>query len=374
MTELSADFAPDWVSPPGESILDMAEERGWTQAELARRLGYTDKHTSQLINGKVSLSLDAAQRLERVVGGTVEFWLAREANYQNHKARIDAAEKHASWIPWLDELPVKELMDAGAISKQRLVPKNKTSIVKEILRFFSVASPTQWREYYGGMEVAFRRSQAEQSDVGAIAAWLRLGEQKVEQLYVPKYNKARFEKALKEIRTLTCERAEVFAPQIRSMLAEAGVKFVLVPAIPKARVSGVARWLSPTQPLIQLSLYGKTNDKFWFTFFHEAAHILLHAADAEAKKSVFLDEPNAAHTNDPQEHEANQWAGNWLIPEQYSDRLAELKSKASIQAFAEEIGVHPGIVVGRLQHDGFIHYSTMNYLKQKLDFVRGQLV
>ena len=98
---------------------------------------------------------------------------------------------------------------------------------------------------------------------------------------------------------------------------------------------------------------------------------LLHAADAEAKKSVFLDDPNAAHTDDPQEHEANQWAGNWLIPEQYSDRLAELKSKASIQAFAEEIGVHPGIVVGRLQHDGFIHYSAMNYLKQKLDFVRG---
>lgn len=371
MTELSADFAPDWVSPPGESILDMAEERGWTQAELAQRLGYTEKHTSQLINGKVPLSLDAAQRLERVVGGTVEFWLTREANYQNHKARIDAAEKHASWIPWLDELPVKELMDAGAISKQRLVPKNKTSIVKEILRFFSVASPTQWRAHYGGMEVAFRRSQAEQSDVGAIAAWLRLGEQQAEQLNVPKYNKARFEKTLKEIRTLTREPAEVFAPQIRSMLAEAGVKFVLVPAIPKARVSGVARWLSPTQPLIQLSLYGKTNDKFWFTFFHEAAHILLHAADAEAKKSVFLDDPNAAHTDDPQEHEANQWAGNWLIPEQYSDRLVELKSKASIQAFAEEIGVHPGIVVGRLQHDGFIHYSAMNYLKQKLDFVRG---
>jgi len=371
MTELTADFAPDWVSPPGETILDMAEERGWAQTELAQRLGFTEKHTSQLINGKVPLSLDAAQRLERVVGGTVEFWLTREANYQNHKARIDAAEKHASWIPWLDELPVKELMNAGAISKQRLVVKNKVSIVKACLRFFSVASPVQWRAYYGGMEVAFRRSQAEQSDVGAIAAWLRLGEQQAEQLYVPKYNKARFEKALKEMRTLTREPAEVFEPQIRSMLAEAGVKFVLVPAIPKSRVSGVARWLSPTQPLIQLSLYGKSNDKFWFTFFHEAAHILLHSANAEAKKSVFLDDPNATPTDDPQEQEANQWAGNWLIPEQYNERLAELKSKVDIQEFAKKIGIHPGIVVGRLQHDRFIHYSTMNYLKQKIDFVGG---
>ena len=83
--------APDWVSPPGESILDIAEERGWTQAELAKRLGYTEKHVSQLINGKASLSVDAALRLERVVGGTVDFWLAREANYQNRKAKLEAA-------------------------------------------------------------------------------------------------------------------------------------------------------------------------------------------------------------------------------------------------------------------------------------------
>lgn len=369
MTELSAEFAPNWVSPPGETILDMAEERSWTQAELAQRLGFTEKHISQLINGKVPLSLEAAQRLERVVGGTVEFWLAREANYQNHKARLDAAEKHASWVSWLDEIPVKELMGAGAISKQRLVAKNKPSIVEALLRFFSVASPSQWRAHYAGMEVAFRRSQAEQADVGAIAAWLRLGEQQAEQTSLPKYNKARFQKALDSIRQLTCEPPEIFEPQLRQLLEEAGVKFVLVPAIPRARVSGVARWLSPTQPLIQLSLYGKSNDKFWFTFFHEAAHILLHSTNAEAKKSIFLDDPNATHTDDTQEHEANQWAGDWLIPEQFSNRLAELKSKVSILAFAEEVGIHPGIIVGRLQHDNYIHYSSMNYLKQKIEFV-----
>lgn len=91
MTGLTDDFAPSWVSPPGETILDMAEERGWAQTKLAQRLGFTEKHTNQLINGKVPLSLDTAQRLERVVGGTVEFWLTREANYQHHKVRLDAA-------------------------------------------------------------------------------------------------------------------------------------------------------------------------------------------------------------------------------------------------------------------------------------------
>lgn len=369
MTELSAAFAPDWVSPPGESILDIAEERGWTQIELAQRLGYSEKHVSQLINGKVPVTVDAALRLERVLGGTMDFWLKREANYQRHKARLEAAERHATWVPWLDKLPLKELMDFDAITKQRVVAGNKPRLVEECLRFFGVASPDDWHTHYGTMQVAFRRSRAEQSDVGAISAWLRLGEQKAEKMEGPKYDKARFEKALNTIRGLTSEAPETFEPQMRKLLHEAGVLLVLVPAIPRAHVSGVARWLRPTRPLIQLSLYGKTNDKFWFTFFHEAAHILLHANNMEEKKSIFLDDPNGvAHSGDHHEQEANNWAGNHLIPPQHIPLLSGLRTKAAVAEFARQIGVHPGIVVGRLQHDALIELSWMNDLKQKLCF------
>ena len=368
MTDLSAPFAPDWVSPPGESILDLAEERGWTQVELAQRLGYTEKHVSQLINGKVPLSVDAALRLERVLGSTADFWLAREANYQRHKARLEAAERYASWVSWLDELPVKELMASGAITKQRNDAKHKPGLVEACLRFFGVASPNDWRAHYGGMQMAFRRSHTEQSDLGAISAWLRLGEQQAEKLDGPKYDKARFEQALLAIRGLTCEAPEVFEPRLRGLLHEAGVLLVLVPAIPRAHVSGVARWLSPTRPLIQLSLYGKTNDKFWFTFFHEAAHLLLHANSKEDKRSVFLDDPNAGPSFDPMEHEANQWAGNFLIPEQHAPVLPGLRSKTAVIDFSRQIGVHPGIVIGRLQHDRLIEPSWMNMLKQSFRF------
>ena len=368
MTELSAPFAPDWVLAPGESILDLAEERGWTQGELAQRLGYSEKHISQLINGKVAITVDAAQRLERVLGSSIDFWLALEANYQKHKARLEAAECHASWVPWLDELPVKELMENRAIAKVRNDAKNKPGIVESCLRFFGVASPDEWRSHYGGMQVAFRRSRDQQSDVGAISAWLRLGEQAVEKQEAPKYDKARFTKALNEIRTLTCEAPEVFHPHMVELLRAAGVLLAVVPAIPRAHVSGVARWLSPTRPLIQLSLYGKTNDKFWFTFFHEAAHILLHADGKEAKKSIFLDDPNASHSADPREQEANQWAGNILIPQAYSNALVTLRTKEAVRSFAESIGVHPGIVVGRLQHDHIIEPSWMNDLKQSFRF------
>lgn len=368
MTELSASFAPDWVLPPGESILDLIEERGWTQAELAQRMGYSEKHISQLINGKVPVTVDAAQRLERVFGSTMDFWLTLEANYQRHKARLEEAEHHAKWVPWLDELPLKYLMARRAIPKLLLVPRHKPSLVEACLHFYGVASPDNWRAHYGGMQMAFRRSSASQSDVGAISAWLRLGEQQAEKFDGPKYNKPRFEKALRTIRGLTCEAPEVFEPQMRKLLHEAGVVLVLEPAIPRARVSGVARWLGPTRPLIQLSLYGKTNDKFWFTFFHEAAHILLHANSKEDKKSIFLDDPNAAHTDDPREHEANEWAGNCLIPPQHTLALPSLRSKAAVIDFAREIGVHPGIVVGRLQHDGLIKPSWMNELRQSFHF------
>ncbi len=368
MTELSAPFAPDWVLAPGESVLDLAEERGWTQGELAQRLGYSEKHISQLINGKVPITVDAAQRLERVLGSSMDFWLKLEANYQKHKARLEATERHACWISWLDELPVKELMSSGAIAKARIDAKNKPSIVESCLRFFGVASPEEWRGHYGGMQVAFRRSRDEQSDVGAISAWLRLGEQVAEKLDGPKYDKARFENALSEIRGLTCTAPEFFEPRMRELLRDAGVLLALVPAIPRAHVSGVARWLNPTRPLIQLSLYGKTNDKFWFTFFHEAAHILLHADSKEAKKSIFLDDPNANHSPDPREQEANQWAGNVLIPQAYSRALGTLRTKEAVRAFATSIGIHPGIVVGRLQHDHIIDPSWMNDLKLSFRF------
>ena len=258
-------------------------------------------------------------------------------------------------------------MASGAIPKARQDARHKPGLVEHCLRFFGVASPDEWRSHYGGMQVAFRRSRADQGDVGAIAAWLRLGEQQAEKLTGPPYDRKRFEQALHGIRSLTVEPPEVFEPQLRQLLHAAGVMVLLVPAIPRAHVSGAARWLGP-RPVIQLSLYGKTNDKFWFTFFHEAAHILLHANTKEERKSVFLDDPNAAHSQAPQEQEANHWARDFLIPGEYTAELPGLRTKASVLGFARRAGIHPGIVVGRLQHDGLIGPSWMNDLKRGLGF------
>ncbi|MHB9100548.1 MAG: ImmA/IrrE family metallo-endopeptidase [Sulfuricella sp.] len=369
MNDLAAPFAPDWVSPPGDTLLDIIEERDWTQAELAQRLGYTTKHVNQLIKGKVPLTEDAAVRLERVVGSTVGFWLAREAKYRERCARLEAAEKFAGWIDWLDQLPIKELMNAGTIEKRRVDAKSKPGLVESCLRFFGVASPEEWQGHYGQMQAAFRRSREEQSDVGAISAWLRMGEQEAEKQDGPKYDRARFEAALAEIRKLTNLDPEEFQPHLHTLFRQAGVAFVLVPGIPKAHVSGVARWLNLHRPLIQLSLYGKTNDKFWFTLFHEAAHVLLHAKE---KKSVYLDDPTKSGADSVEEREANDWAGSFLIPDHFAPQLSGLRTKSAVCDFAKAIGIHPGIVVGRLQHDGLIDPSWMNDLRVSFRFIAAE--
>lgn len=365
MTDLDAPFAPDWVSPPGDTIADVLEERGWTQAELARRLGYTEKHVSQLINGKAAITEDTASRLERVLGSTAGFWLRKEATYRERLERQQFAQRCAGWVDWLDRLPIKELMAQGVVSKARLVEKNKPALVEACLRFFGVASPGEWEGVYvADLKAQYRRSRAEQSDLAAIATWLRLGEKQAEGWDAPKFDRARFEEALKEIRLLTTQPPQVFEPQMKRLLRDAGVTLALVPAIPRAHVSGVARWLSPSRPLIQLSLYGKTNDRFWFTFFHEAAHILLHGTSAQDRKAVFLDDPDGGESENALEHEANRWAADFLIPPADARELPMLKTRTSVLAFANRLSIHPGIVVGRLQHEGIVPYaSPLNALK-----------
>lgn len=366
MSSQVENFAPDWVSPPGDTILDLMEERDWNQIELANRLGYSTKHLNQLIKGKVTLTYDTAQKLERVLGSSISFWMNRESKYRQHAARIEAEQNYKNWTDWLDEVPVNELKKIGEIENLKKIETNKPKLVEQLLSFFGVASPDEWRSYYGSMSASYRKTKEEQADNGAISAWLRLGEIEAEKTSAPKYSKSKFESAVKKIRELTAQSPADFSPILSELCLESGVKLLFVKSITKAHVSGVARWLNGHSPIIQLSLYGKTNDKFWFTFFHEAAHILLHS---DEKNDIFLDNTEFKSL-DQKEQEANTWAGNILIPEKYRYELLGLRCREEILEFSEKINVHPGIIVGRLQHESQIsHKSVLNGLKESFTIV-----
>ena len=359
------EFQPDWISSPGDTIFDLMEERDWNQVELARRLGFTTKHLNQLIKGKATLSEDAALRLERVLGSTARFWLNREAIYRERLARLEAQQFYAKWIDWLDMLPLSWLKKVGVIPDRRITDSRKPELVETLLQFFSVASPNEWTDRYENLQGSFRRARNVNSDIGAVTSWLRMGEIEAEKIVAPKFSKMKFEKALNEIRELTVLSPREFDPRLRALCIEAGVKLVFVPAVPKAHVSGVARWLNLHSPLIQLSLYGRTNDKFWFAFFHEAAHILLHA---DNKQNIFLDGSSNDSTNSLQEQEADQWAANKLVPQERTVDLFKIRTSDDLERFARSINIHPGIVVGRLQYEGILRYaSLLNHSKEKFE-------
>lgn len=349
MTERVTAFVPEWISPPGETISDLLEERGWTQAEFADRTRFTTKHISLLINGKAPITEETALRLERVLGSTARFWLAREAEYRAALLRRAEQRELQHRTAWLDQLPVQDMLRFGWIKRT----PTKGALVEECLRFFGVASVEAWQSRYGAQLAAFRASKKLKKDSGAVASWLRQGERVAETLGCAAFAKEEFLARLRAIRALTNEsNPDVFVPALIESCAKAGVAVALVPTPRGCPVSGAAKWLTPEKALLMLSLRHKSNDHLWFSFFHEAAHLILHG-----KRLTFIDVEKML--GDEHESEADRFASDWLIPANVAAQLPVVAtSEAAVRAFASKIGIAPGIVVGRLQKEGYAPWGT----------------
>ena len=210
-------------------------------------------------------------------------------------------------------------------------------------------------------KAAYRHSAAFKSDESALAAWLRLGQFDADQQECADYSEAQFKHVVKEIRSLTREPVERSIPCARDMCNEAGVALALVPPFAKTALSGAAWWISPRKAVIQLSARHKSDDHLWFSFFHEAAHILLHS-----KKSVFVDDKSRDGSDE--ENEADAWASHTLIPEKAWLEFISLKprSERAVIDFADKQGIAPGIVVGMLQHNRLLPWEHLNGLKTRI--------
>jgi HTH-type transcriptional regulator / antitoxin HigA len=279
-----------------------------------------------------------------------------EANYRERVTRQHDRELLSADEAWLKSLPIKELQRRGLLSSG----VDRGTLLEEVCRFFGVANRESWERVWRSPLAAFRRSPSFKSDTAAVATWLRIGERRAADIEAAPFDAQRFRDALRRIRALTREGAEEFEPALRRLCAECGVAVVFVPEIPGTRASGAAYWLSPTKAVIQLSLRHKTDDHLWFSFFHEAAHILLHS-----KKEIFI---TAEEFADAVEDEANEFAASWLIPKRYETELHQLKTLGEIQAFADQLDIAPGIVVGRLQREELLDWSRGNGLKRKFRF------
>ena len=346
------------VSPPGETLREMLDERSMSQADLARRMGRPAKTINEIINGKAAITSETAVELEIVLGASAEFWTAREARYRNALARAEQDERHALAVEWCGKFPMSQM----AKYKWLDASKDKAPRVRELLGFFGVASEEQWRSTYESLSVAYKTAAAFKSDAYALSAWLRRGEIEASRLQLARYEKSKFIEVLTNTRGLTTQAPDVFVPTLTKWCAGAGVAIVFVPELPKSHVFGATRWLSTETALIQLSVRYKTDGHLWFSFFHEAAHVLLHS-----KRSIFLE---FGGSDNAEEEEANKWARDFLIPPNRLEKFLAVRqlSAASIEAFANELGVSSGIVVGRLQHDGIIPYHSHAGLVRRFEW------
>lgn len=358
-------FRPDYAVPPGETLDETIAALGMSQAELAQRTGRPKKTINEIIKGKAPISADTAIQLERVLRVPASFWNNLDRNYRETLARIKEEKRLQSQIEWLKTFPLTSLIKRGWLPKY----KSEIDKLKALLNFFGVAGVKEWQALWENSGVAYRKSSAFQSKPAAVAAWLRKGELEALEVQCGHFSNSAFREALSSIRRLTRDAPENFEPEIKRLCAAAGAAVVFVPELPGTHLYGATRWIGKAKALIQLSLRGKSDDHLWFTFFHEAGHILLHG-----KKDVFIEAKGEGCREiggSEKEQEANRFAQDFLIPPgKYQAFIAgDAFNEPDIKAFADSIGIGPGIVVGRLQHDKVIpFYTKVNVLKKRFKF------
>ena len=351
-------YDPDYAVPPGWILKERLDAHGLSPADLARRCGRSAKLISEIVAGKAPVEPRTALQFEKVLGVAADIWLGIEKDYQLHRTRAAAAQEDAAAAAWARSFPVKELVKRKAIDR----PASGGPAAAALLSFFGVASKDAWKIKYGAASVAYRHSPSFESDTFALAAWRRLAEIDAAGQARADYRESAFRNALRQARRLTRATIPNAIVDARTLCNEAGVALALVKPLPRTRVSGAAWWFSARRPVIALSARHRTDDHFWFSLFHEAAHVLLHG-----RKHVFVD--GFKNDGGGLEAEADDWASNFLLPRASWRRFVERRSyrAADVRRFADEQGVAPGIVVGRLQHEGLAPWSSsLNRMKVRL--------
>jgi plasmid maintenance system antidote protein VapI len=356
----NAEFSPAWAVPPGRTISDLLASKQMSHEQAARSMQLSEEEFDDLLVGKSALTTRYANRLEAMLGASAAFWLRREEQYREQLAGLaEGVDRDAAaYKEWLGSLPIRQMVDMGWIDA---VTERKANL-RKCLEFFGVPNLDAWNQTYGERReaAAFRTTDAHVESVPATAAWLRRGEVLADQIDCEDWNPALFESRLLKVRELTLlSNPAEFIPRLQKLCAEAGVAVVMVKAPPGCRASGATFFATPTKAVLLLSFRYLSDDQFWFSFFHEAGHLVLHYDTETLILETTTDGPNS-----PMEEEANQFAALQLVPEQFQRRMAEsARTLLGIVRLARDAAVSRGIVVGQMQHRGLIKRAHHNDLK-----------
>lgn len=343
---------PRWASSPGDTISDLISSKNIESDDVARACDLDFVEFDRLIQGALPIDDRLAQSLSRCLGGSVSFWLRREERFREMQATVEADQ-------WVQSLPLQSMKKLEWLD----VPRGWRDRIDACLDFFGIDNLDGWREDYSAhlQSVRFRTSATFPNQIPAVSAWLRAGELSRRGVDGGTFKPSAFWAVLPKIRELTrIPDPEDFLPQLRAIALECGVSCVIVPAPDGCAASGASRVLPDGSALIQLSGRYLVDDHFWFTFFHEAGHLLLHG-----DKAIHVDGDPAEFETSETESQANTFSADILWPIEDRPTGKSKPSKRTILRMASEMGTSPGIIVGQLQSSGILDHSECNYLKRR---------
>lgn len=351
-------FEPKIAVIPGKVLISLLSKENISQKELALKTGLSEKHISNIIQGKASITEETAIKFEYVFGGQASFWINLQKSFDEISTRLSFEKRLEEEIKLVKNFPCKELASYNFIAKVA----GALDKVKELLKFFAVASLKQIKYTQA---VAYHQTavKGKQINQNAVAAYLRIGDIKFKELSekkeIPKYVVSEFKKVIPEVRELTGKKD--FFDKLPGLLWKNGVVLLYSPYLPKTYISGSARWIGG-HPVIQINDHLKSKDSLLFTIFHEFAHVLLHN-----KQEEYLDY-DGGNSHDKEEKEADAWASETLIKKLDYERFLKLGliSSTSIKIFSNEIKVSKDVLIGRLAYDGKISWRDRARLVDKV--------
>lgn len=337
------------ATPPGATIKEQLIDRGLSQKEFALRMGMSEKHISKLINGDVQLTPEVAVRLEMVLGVPAKFWNKLEATYREKLIKANAENEMDSDKELVKKLPYREM------SKNGWVPETREATEKVIYlrKYFEVVNLEIIKDMKLSKIACRRLAETEKGNL-ALLAWAQKAKLEARAIETSLIDLKTLKEKLPEIRSMTAMNPADFCPKLIEMLSGCGIALVFLPHIGGSFLHG-ATFCDGNKIVVGLTVRGKDADKFWFSLFHELGHILLgHINQSDG-------------TTDEDEEAADNFAKETLIPTVEFNAFTSLNdfSKTSICSFAQNQNILCGIVVGRLQKEGFINYNRCNDLKTK---------
>lgn len=343
------DPTPARLTSPGAILKRELDARGWTQKDLAEIIGRPPQVITEIVRGTKQITPDTALELAAAFGNAPRFWTNLETEYrlQLARARHQVSPPIERRSRLFRELPIAELIRRHWIKGSDDVAE----LEKNVCEFLGTQSIDKEAKFVA----LYRRSSDAPDAALAQRAWVRRIElATATQKVRGKFSSKRLHAALSSFRALACNEGDV--AKVPELLGDLGVRFVIVPHLPRTKVDGVAAYGSKG-PIIALSLRFDRIDWFWFTLMHEVAHLALGHKDSHLD---FLDRREETLGDETEERDANALAGDTLLDPTALARFVSqhrVISKADIEAFATAQHVHPGIVVGRLQFEETIPYS-----------------